>query len=46
MFEEKFFSLPGETLREKAAYYLKKYASLTDRQIERIYTIMVEKNVF
>ena len=42
-FEEKFFALPGETLREKAVYYLKKYASLTDRQIERIYTIMVEK---
>ena len=42
-FEEKFFALPGATLRDKAKYYLKKYASLTDRQIERIYAIMVEK---
>ena len=46
LFEEKFLALTGETLREKAAYYLKKYASLTERQIERIYTIMVEKNAF
>lgn len=42
-FLEKFKALPGETLRQKAAFFLKTYASMTDKQLETIYNIMIEK---
>ncbi len=39
-----FMALPGESLREKATAYLKKYASMTDKQLATVYDLMVEKN--
>ncbi len=42
-FVEQFMSLPGDGLREKAAYYLKEYARLTDHQLTVIYNTLVEK---
>ncbi len=40
---EKFMALEGDTLREKATTFLRDYAGLTDRQMENIYNILVEK---
>ncbi len=42
-FVEKFQALPGKSLREKAASYLKEYARLTDKQLATIYHLLVEK---
>lgn len=41
-FMQLFNALPGNTNREKATAYLKKYAGLTDKQLEKMYTILVE----
>ena len=38
-----FDALPGETMSEKARTFLRDHAGLTDRQIETIYTIAVDK---
>ena len=36
-------ALPGDTLQEQCRSFLKQYARLTDKQLETIYTILVEK---
>jgi len=38
-----FMALPGDTLQQKSISYLKDYAGLTDKQLCKIYEIMVEK---
>ena len=42
-FLDLFFALPGETLRQKGANFLKQYAGLTDEELAVIYDVMVEK---
>ena len=42
-FLKKFNELQGKTLREKATFFLKVYASMTDKQLDTIYNIMVER---
>jgi len=37
-------ALEGETLHDKAATYLKEYAGLTDKQLNTIYNVMVERS--
>ena len=41
-FLESFFTLPGETNAEKARYFLRTNAGLTDKEIDRIYEIALE----
>jgi len=43
-FWKQFSALSGSTLREKATAYLKKYAGLSDKQLAKIYDILVEKD--
>ena len=42
-FAEMFRALPGESMRDKATYFLKKHAGMTERQLSRIYDTLVEK---
>ena len=43
-FLELFMNLPGKTLREKSTTFLKKYAGITDKQLDVVYNILVEKD--
>lgn len=42
-FLTQFMRLPGNTMHEKGEAFLRKYACLTDKQIENIYHFLVEK---
>ena len=42
-FLTQFMRLPGNTMHEKGEAFLRKYARLTDKQIENIYHLLVEK---
>lgn len=42
-FFKQFMSLSGDTLQEKGETFLRKYAHLTDKQLENIYNFLVEK---
>lgn len=44
-FLKQFMSLPGDTLHEKGETFLRKYARLTDKQIENIYKLLVQKDL-
>ncbi len=38
-----FMDLPGDTLCEKAGFYLRDYAKLSEKQLALIYDVLVEK---